>query len=161
MVEQSLGGPWRRAGLCTALCLLIASAAWAASAMEQTITSRQSNLKDLGGAFKAVRDQLRRSTPNLAEIKQAATQINELAADQKHWFPKGSGPEAGIKTAAKPEIWSDPTGFAAALDKFSTEAPKLLELANANDIEGLKSQVKVVGDACKGCHDKYRVPDDS
>jgi cytochrome c556 len=137
------------------------SAAWAAGELEQTITNRQSNLKDLGGAFKAVRDQLKRSTPNIAEIKQAAQQISDLAADQRHWFPKGSGPEAGIKTAAKPEIWSDTTGFAAALDRFSAEAPKLLQLANASDLEGLKAQAKVVGDTCKGCHDKYRVPDDT
>jgi cytochrome c556 len=140
--------------------VFVGSAAWAASAMEQTITNRQSNLKDLGGAFKTVRDQLKRSTPNMAEIKQAAQQINDLSADQKHWFPKGSGPEAGIKTAAKPEIWSDATGFAAALDTFSIEAPKLLVLANANDVEGLKSQAKIVGDACKDCHDKFRVPDE-
>jgi len=129
--------------------------------MEQTITNRQSNLKDLGGAFKTVRDQLKRSTPNMAEIKQAAQQINDLSADQGRWFPKGSGPEAGVKTAAKPEVWTDPTGFAAALEKFSAEAPKLLTLANANDLEALKNQAKLVGEACKGCHDKYRVPDDT
>src|SRR5262249_60344600 len=42
---------------------------------EQVIKARQSNLKDLGGAFKAVRDQLKLSQPNIAEIKQAAQQI--------------------------------------------------------------------------------------
>jgi cytochrome c556 len=127
---------------------------------EQTIKARQSNLKDLGGAFKTVRDQLKLSTPNIAEIKQAARQIDNLSQDQKHWFPKGSGPEAGVKTAAKPEIWGDPDGFSNALAKSSAEAPKLLTLANANDIDGLKAQVGVVGRACKGCHDSYRVPEE-
>jgi cytochrome c556 len=161
LADQSVSGAWRRVVLCATLCTLLVSVAWAAGAMEQTITNRQSNLKDLGGAFKTVRDQLKRSTPNIAEIKQAAQQISDLAADQRHWFPQGSGPEAGIKTAAKPEIWSDASGFAAALDRFSSEAPKLLQLASANDLDGLKAQAKVVGDTCKGCHDKYRVPDDT
>src|ERR1044071_6743503 len=71
---------------------------------EQVIKARQSNLKDLGGAFKTVRDQLKLSTPNIAEIREAAQQIDNLSQDQKHWFPKGTGPETGVKTAAKPEI---------------------------------------------------------
>jgi cytochrome c556 len=132
----------------------------AATSPEDIIKARQSNLKDIGGAFKAIRDQLRVSTPNLPTIKQAAEQIKELAADQSHWFPKGSGPEAGIKTAAKPDIWTDSQGFAEALNKLGTEAPKLLEFAEANDLAGLKAQVAKVGQACKGCHDKYRVPED-
>ena len=125
-----------------------------------TIKARQSNLKDIGGAFKAIRDQLRLSTPNLPAIKLAAQQIKDLAADQVHWFPKGSGPEAGVKTAAKPDIWTDAKGFADALNKFSLEAPKLAVFAEANDIDGLKTQVTTVSQACKGCHDKYRVPEE-
>jgi cytochrome c556 len=82
-------------------------------------------------------------------------------ADQQHtWFPKNSGPAAGINTAAKPEIWSDAAGFAEVQKVFATEAPKLLIAANAKDIDALKAQVLVVGKACKGCHDKYRVPDE-
>lgn len=126
---------------------------------EMVIKARQSNLKDLGGAFKTVRDQLKVSKPNLAEIKQAAQQISNLAQDQSHWFPQGSGPETGVKTAAKPEIWSDSAGFAKALGRFSAEAPKLLALANAGDLDGLRSQAATVGQACKGCHDTYRVPE--
>jgi cytochrome c556 len=139
----------------------VASVARAANpSPEDTIKARQSNLKDIGGAFKAVRDQLRLSTPNMPAIKQAAQQIKDLAADQVHWFPKGTGPETGVKTAAKPEIWSDPQGFSEVLNKFSVEAPKLSAYAEANDLAGLKAQVLTVGQACKGCHDKYRVPQD-
>jgi cytochrome c556 len=126
---------------------------------ENAIKARQSNLKDIGGAFKTIRDQLRLSTPSMVSIKQAAQQIKDLSADQIHWFPKGTGPETGVKTAAKPEIWSDPKGFAEALNNFSAEAPKLLAFAEANDADGLKAQVVTVGKACKGCHDKYRVPE--
>ena len=54
----------------------------------------------------------------------------------------------------------DPKGFAAALSNLTQEAPKLLQLANASDLGGLKTQSGKVGQACKGCHDKYRVPQD-
>jgi cytochrome c556 len=144
--------------LALVLGALTVTTAFAASP-EDTIKARQSNLKDIGGAFKTIRDQLKVSKPNIFAIKDAAQQIKDLAADQVHWFPKGSGPEAGVKTAAKPEIWSDAQGFTDALNKFSVEAPKLVAFAEANDLVGLKTQVATVGQACKGCHDKYRVPE--
>jgi cytochrome c556 len=145
---------------CAVILASFCAVALAAPTPQDAIRARQSNLKDIGGAFKAIRDQLRVSTPNMTTIKQAAQQIKDLAADQAHWFPKGSGPEAGVKTAAKQEIWSDAKGFAEALDRFSIEAPKLATFAEANDVAALRSQVTTVGQACKGCHDKYRVPEE-
>jgi cytochrome c556 len=127
---------------------------------EETVKARQHNLKDLGGAFKAVRDQIRKSEPDLTQVQQATAQIDQLASEMKQWFPQGSGPSEDIETDAKSEIWSDPQGFAAALTKFQQEAPKLASFAKVGDTDGLKKQVGVVGGACKGCHDKYRVPQD-
>jgi cytochrome c556 len=127
---------------------------------EETVKTRQHNLKDLGGAFKAVRDQVRKPQPDLTQVQQATAQIDQLASEMKQWFPRGSGPSEDIETDAKAEIWSDPQGFTAALTKFQQEAPKLSSFAKAGDADGLKKQVGVVGGTCKGCHDKYRVPQD-
>jgi cytochrome c556 len=127
---------------------------------QEAVDARQHNLKDLGGAFKAVRDQARKPQPDMTQVQQAAEQIQQLAADMNAWFPKGSEPGEDIETDAKTAIWTDSKGFASALAKFQQEAPKLLTLAKANDADGLKKQVTVVGGACKGCHDKYRVPQD-
>lgn len=137
-------------------CLLVG----VATANQQAVETRQHNLKDLGGAFKAVRDELRKPQPNMTQITQSAGQIDQLVGKMSNWFPKDSAPGAGIETDAKPEIWSDPKGFTAALTKLQAEAPKLLTLAKANDADGLKKQVGAVGAACKGCHDKYRVPEE-
>jgi cytochrome c556 len=125
---------------------------------QEAVDARQHNLKDLGGAFKAVRDQTRKSQPDMIQVEQAAEQIQQLAADMNKWFPKSSEPSEDIETDAKAEIWTDSKGFANALAKFQQEAPKLLTLAKAKDAAGLKQQVAAVGGACKGCHDKYRVP---
>lgn len=143
------------AALCAG-CLLVG----VATANQQVVETRQNHLKNLGGAFKEVRDQLRKSQPDMTQIQQAAQQIDRLVGDMGTWFPKGSEPGAGIETDAKAEIWSDPKGFTAAMTKLQAEAPKLLTLAKASDADGLKKQVGAVGAACKGCHDKYRVPQD-
>ena len=78
----------------------------------------------------------------------------------KTWFAAGTGPSEDVKTDAKAEIWSDSKGFATALTKFQQEAPKLLGFAKSRDVDALKKQVGIVGGACKGCHDKYRVPEE-
>jgi cytochrome c556 len=154
----------RRCGWLAAIILAGAPVAGLVAAAEMSvadaIAARRSNLKDLGGAFKAVRDQLKRPTPDVNQLKQASEEIAKLSADMEHWFPKGSGPESGEETKAKAEIWSDAQGFAKARDAFTREAPQLLQLANASDIAGMKAQAGKLGQACKGCHDKYRVPED-
>jgi cytochrome c556 len=143
-----------------ALCSLSSAVTADQLTGQEAVDARQHNLKDLGGAFKAVRDQMRKPQPDMIQIQQAAEQIQQLTADMNTWFAKDSAPSEDVETDAKAEIWSDPKGFAGALAKLQTEAPKILTLAKANDAAGLKQQVTVVGGACKGCHDKYRVPEE-
>jgi len=69
-------------------------------------------------------------------------------------FPKGS--EQGHNTRALPAIWSDPAGFKKAADDLADAADKLALAAKADDAEGVATQVKVVIDACNGCHRTYR-----
>lgn len=139
--------------------LIASGLVYAATSAQETIEGRQKNLKSLGGAFKAIRDEIRKPEPDAAQIKKAAGDISTLSTQIHTWFPQGSGPESKVETDAKPEIWSDPEGFAAALKNFKAEAPKMAEFANANDIAGVKSEVGKLGATCKGCHDKYRVPE--
>jgi cytochrome c556 len=148
------------AGAAVALCSLTSGAIAEQLIGQEAVDARQHNLKDLGGAFKAVRDQVRKSQPDMTQVQQAAEQIQQLSADMNKWFPKGSEPSEDVETDAKAEIWSDPKGFNTVLGKFQEEAPKLLTFAKANDVASVKKQVAAVGGACKGCHDKYRVPQD-
>jgi len=122
------------------------------------IEARQSNFKDLGGAFKAIRDQLRLTRPDPIAIEQAAQSVYEMSQEHANWFPKGTGPETGYETAARPEIWSDSQGFAAANKRFAVEGAKLYSLVRAKNFDELKQHVPMVGQSCKGCHDKYRLP---
>ena len=122
----------------------------------KAVVARQAHYRELNGAFKTLNDQLKADAPDKAALAAAAGKMKALGADLPSWFPKGSGPEAGVKTAAKAEIWTDAEGFAAAATKLQAETAKLSDLAAAGDIEAIKVQARATGGACKGCHDKYR-----
>ncbi|HEY9233717.1 MULTISPECIES: c-type cytochrome [Phenylobacterium] len=135
---------------------LTATGALAASAAETAIATRQAGYKKIGGAFKAINDELRKDAPDTKLIAANATTLNSQAAQLGHWFPKGSGPEAGVKTKAKPEIWTDQAKFRAAAGKFQTEAARLQTISAAGDLGAIRTQVRALGGTCKGCHDPYR-----
>ena len=65
----------------------------------------------------------------------------KASIDQRQWFPKGTGPEAG-KTRALPEIWSKPEDFVAAQKMFSERAPKLLAAAKAKDVDCREGRIQ-------------------
>jgi cytochrome c556 len=125
----------------------------------KAVVARHQNFKQLGGAFKAIMDELKKPAPDKAVLAANAKRMDALAAQEASWFPKGSGAESGAKTGAKPEIWSDPTGFAAAVQRLQGATAKLDQIAAAGDLDAFKAQVRETGAACKNCHDKYRVPD--
>jgi cytochrome c556 len=120
---------------------------------------RHKNFKEMGGAFKAIMDELKKDTPDKAVVAAKARTVKTLAADLPHWFPKGSGPETGMKTLAKPVIWTDPKGFGAAATRLQVETAKLDAVAQAGDMAGVKAQFAATGKACKNCHDKFRKPE--
>ena len=131
--------------------------ALAQSAGAKAVAVRQANFKQMGAAFKATNDELKNDKPNTAAISAQAKKLNDLAKTEQTWFPKGSGPEAGVKTAAKPEIWSDAAGFAAAVKSLQSEAAKLQQVSAGGNVDAVKAQVKATGGACGSCHNKYRV----
>lgn len=125
----------------------------------KALVARQTHFKEQNAAFKAINDELRKDAPDKAVITADATKMKAMAADLPSWFPKGSGPETGLKTAAKAEIWTDAEGFAAAAAKLQEETAKLEQVAMAGDMDAIKAQVRATGGACKNCHDKFRAPD--
>jgi len=132
----------------------------AQAAPADTIQARQKNLKEMGEAFKTVRDQVKLSSPDMAAIQAAGQTIKKHSEAMSTWFPKGTGPEVGVKTAAKPEIWSDAAGFETARTNFVAAAAKFAEVTKSGDKATVSAGIGPMGGACKGCHDKYRVKED-
>ena len=128
----------------------------AASAAE-VVKARQQGLKSLGAAFKVIRDELKADSPDAAKIRKASADITRAAGAIDKWFPAGTGPDSGVKTDAKPEVWSDAAGFATAREAFVREANKWAQVGNGSDASAWKEAASSLGQSCKGCHDKYRV----
>ena len=132
-----------------------ATAAWAGTPAE-TILARQANFKQMARAFKAVSDQLKQSAPDVTTIRTSAGIILQSAERVHSGFPRGTGPEAGVKTAALPLIWQRGRDFQGHANQLVTAARNLQRVSAGNDINAIKAAVPGLGSACKGCHDTYK-----
>lgn len=141
--------------------LILAGTAGAVAAADMTgvIHARQAHYKEIGKATKGLSDSLNSPSPQLPAIQAYARQIDQLAPQIPSWFPAGSGPEAGVKTGAKPDIWAKSTEFKAAAATFATEAHRLDQVAAAGDLNAVRAEFPALGKACKTCHESFRQKD--
>lgn len=152
----------RTAGVLLAGVLLYAGggAALAQKSPADTIKARQEAMKSMGGNLKTINDQLKGATPDVAAIKTAVANISASGKDVASLFPAGTGPEAGVKTRAKPEIWSQAADFKAAADNFNAGNAKFSQVVAGGNVDAIKADVKAFSDGCGGCHMKFRAPEE-
>ncbi len=143
------------------LAALLASGALctvAAAAMTpgDTIFARQANFKQLGRGFKAIADELRKPAPSVDVVRATVPTIGVAAGKVANYFPRGTGAEAGTKTAALPAIWERNPEFQAADLRLLTAVRNLQTSAASGDLDRIKAATGALGGACKGCHDTFR-----
>jgi cytochrome c556 len=150
--------------VCVSLVLIAAVSTYATVGAAATAPTgamsakfRVLKMKDLGGEYKALTDELKKRRPNPDLVAASATQVMELSADLGKWFPKGSGPESRVKMNAKPIIWTSAAEFAALGRTNAAESVKLNAMVLKNDLAAATVQARIVGEACKACHDKFRI----
>src|SRR6201996_3233880 len=132
----------------------------AASPEAAQIKPRQDKLRDMGGALKAITDELKKPKVDWDNVIIPNTQtIKDRSAYLLNWFPKGSGPESGVKTYALPAIWQKSDDFTKLAKAMQAETAKLKQVAAAKNAGALKDEAFTLGKACKACHDNYRSPD--
>jgi cytochrome c556 len=139
------------------LCAVMAAAAPGLAASDPVAT-RVDGLKALGGAFKKLNDTLKSGAPDKAVMAASARDIGIARKGIYGWFPAGSGPKPGVKTAAKPEIWTKPADFKAAQDGFAKQADILQKAIVGGNADMISAEAKKLGGTCKTCHDSFRVP---
>jgi cytochrome c556 len=122
-------------------------------ALAGPIEDRQAAMKQNGKSAGVLVPIFKGESPyDAAVVKTNAEIIKQDFVKAFASFPPGSdkGPP---ETYAKPEIWSDPEGFKAAQER----ALKAVDaLAATTDEAGFKTAMAGLGDACGGCHTKYR-----
>jgi cytochrome c556 len=124
----------------------------------EVINARQQGFKKLGAAFKLIHNELASPSPDAAKIASAAQELKASTDAIGSWFPPGSGPQPGLKTHAKAEIWTDASGFAATRAAFVRQVEKAArQLADPRERAAWKDSSAALGQACKDCHDSYRV----
>ncbi|MGE3690701.1 MAG: cytochrome c [Novosphingobium sp.] len=138
-----------------ATAVLIISLTAAAGPRSNPIAVRVAGYKDLGATYKAVNDSVRRGS--LAAMPGLAVRIVAASRAQYDWFPPQSGPRQGVKTAAKPEIWTRVAEFRAAQDRFAAQALAFQRAAASGNATTIRSASRQLGASCKGCHDNFRV----
>lgn len=127
-----------------------------AACSTQPQSPRHDKFEAIGKASKAVGEELKKDSPDLAAIKSNAQTLDTSAKALPSWFPGTTGPEPGVKTDAKAEIWQKPAEFKAASDKFAAAAAALRAAADAGDLGAIKTAAAGLGPTCKGCHEKFR-----
>lgn len=144
-------------GAALALSASVALAAGLSGA--DAVKDRQSHMKALGAAAKALGEQLRSGAPDAAVVKVQAAKIDDAAKALPGWFPAGSGASSGAKTQALDLIWSDPAGFAKKQQALAVAAQKLNAAAQSGDMAAVGPAMQAVGGACKGCHETFKAKD--
>ena len=142
-------------GAAMALALGAAGAALAAD-MAGVIQARQAHYKTIGKASKGIFDELNKPAPDAAAIQGYARTLDQLAPQIPAWFPAGSGAEAGVKTRAKAEIWTQPVAFKSAADGFAAAARHFDVTAAGGDIGAIRVEYPTLTKACGTCHTQFR-----
>lgn len=147
-----------RAGLATVIAAFVSTAVLAAASptISAAITARKANFKEIGGAFKTINDEIKSGFPDFNSVRPLAKDIAGRSALQLKHFPKGSGPESGVKTRAKPSIWKDYAGFTKLQKDMVASANALNAAVTARDLPAMTKARNALGATCKACHDKFR-----
>ena len=154
-----MGGRRVIAAAAAGLALCAAGAAWAAIDAAAVVQAREAHFKEIGRNSKAARDELKKPAPDLAVVRAAAHRIAELAPQLPTWFLAGSGPQAGLKTEAKAEIWEKPEDFRAKAQDLAVRAKAFDEAAAKGDLAAINQAQAQLGQACKACHEEFRHED--
>ncbi len=144
--------------LVAGLALGIAAGAIAQAKPEQQIKWRQSTMQVLGWNMARVKANVD-GTYNKDQVVQAANLIQAVAnGSLGSLFPAGTEKGTGWRdTQVKSEFFTEGDKVKEVAGAFNKEANELAKLAATGDAAAVKAQFGKVGQACKGCHDKFRV----
>jgi cytochrome c556 len=123
---------------------------------KQVAQQRHADFEKIGDAYETLEKQIKKSKPDTAVIQREAALVLTMGKEIPNWFPEGSGPDKGIKTKARAEIWTQAADFARLQETFMATAEKLNQTAAAGDFSTIAAQFEQMGEACSECHKQFR-----
>ncbi len=141
------------------------TAAGAASAqvvgkMEDQIRWRQSAYHTMAWSMARIKANVE-GTYNKDQVAEAANVIQAIANSKMGYlYQPGSDKGKGWKeTRLKPEFFKDKETLGKVAGNFGMQANEMAKVAASGDASAVKAQFGKLGEACKGCHDKFREED--
>jgi cytochrome c556 len=125
--------------------------------MEDQIRWRQSAYHTMAWSMARIKANVE-GTYNKEQVAEAANVIQAIANSKMGaLYQPGSDKAKGWKeTRLKPEFFTDKETLGKVAGAFGKEANEMAKVAAAGDAAAVKAQFGKLGDACKGCHDKFR-----
>jgi cytochrome c556 len=153
------GFPAFRSVLFAGVVLIAGGSVAAGLSGAEAAKARADHMKGQGAAMKAISEQLKTGSPDMAVIKVQAAKLDTSSKALTTWFPVGSGQSAYAKSKALPVIWTEPAKFAEKAAALRPAAAKLNAVAQAGDAAAVGPAFKAVGAACKSCHESFEAKD--
>ena len=122
---------------------------------EDVIKGRQGAMMLSGVAMASIKGSIDAGQPPASQ-RFSTRSLARWAHAVPGMFPAGSGPEAGVQSNARAEIWSDRAGFEARAADYAAAADRLAELAAGDDAAAFADQWTAVRATCQACHDGYK-----
>ena len=146
--------------LLTSALLLCSFPAMAQQTKPETLIKwRQSVYQVMVWNMSRIRNNLDGPSFNRDEFARAASTLANLAGTGiGSLFAPGTENGSGWKsTTVKPELFRNPQLAGELSAALVRETGELARLATASDQAAIRSQYSTVGQACKACHDEYKV----
>ena len=118
------------------------------------INGRRAGMMLSGAAMGGIKAGIDANAP-LQSQRSSARAVARWAHAVPGLFPQGTGPDSGVQTGAKAEVWSDRAGFEAKAAEYAAAADRLSELAQGEDAAAFAAQWAVVRQSCQSCHEGY------
>ena len=133
---------------------LTAGTAFSVSAEDSpSIKYRQAVMRAVSGHMGASVAIIKGQVPYADDLVAHATGLNDMANVYANAFKEKTH---GGKTRAKPKIWEEADDFSQKIENLKKATADFLAAAKSGGPAKAGAKLGAVGDACKGCHKKYR-----
>jgi cytochrome c556 len=119
------------------------------------VAVRQASFAMSAVTFQSIKQGLDNGVP-LEQLRFPSNGLARWAASMPVAFVPGTGPGAVPTTKAKPEIWTDWTGFQAKAADYQAATTRLKDAIAAGDAAAANEAWLATRATCGSCHDAYR-----